>query len=95
MDWVSTRRRAEQYAKDNPDKVDQGVEGGEKFAEEHTGHRYDQQIGEGGGAAERLLGADPQSGRQAGAEGPQPDGGQRQEQVQEDAENDDQEANHS
>ena len=82
-------QKAEQYAKDHPDQVDKGVQRGEKSVEQDTDHRFDQQVGEGGEQIERHVGAE------RGQEGPQPDGGQRQEQVREDTENDDQEANNN
>ena len=88
-------QKAEQYAKDNPDKVDHGIESGEKLADDHTnGHRYDQQISEGGEQIERHLGAGQRNPADQ-QEGAQLDGGQRQEQVEEDTQNDDQDANHS
>ena len=87
-------QKAEQYVKDNPDKFDQGIESGEKFADDHTGHRNDEQISEGGEQIERHLGAGQRNPADQ-QEGAQPDGGQRQEQVQEDTQNDDQDANHS
>jgi hypothetical protein len=56
MGFADEAKKAEELAKEHPEQVNKAVDQGEKAAEEHTGHRYDKQIGEGGEQLERHLG---------------------------------------
>jgi MT0933-like antitoxin protein len=54
-------QKAEKYAEDNPDKVDQAVQRGEQFADQQTGNRYDQQVGQIGQDIEHHVDGNQQS----------------------------------
>ncbi|MGV9596512.1 antitoxin [Streptosporangium sandarakinum] len=65
-DWA---KKAEDLAREHPDQADQVLDQGERFAGERTGHKYDEQIGEGVDAVQRRYGggdagpeADPRGG---------------------------------
>lgn len=49
-------KKAEQFGKDHPQDVDKGVEEAEKFADERTGNKYEDQVKKGGEQVEKRLG---------------------------------------
>jgi uncharacterized membrane protein YoaK (UPF0700 family) len=63
--WSEGIQKAEQLAKDHPQQADEALQKGEQFAEQETGHRFDQQIGTAGQQAEQRFGGGQQSGQGA------------------------------
>ena len=74
MGFADEAKKAEELAKQHPQQVDKAVEEGEKAAQEHTGHRYDKEIGKGGDQLERQIGGEQGQQQQAPQGGV--DGGQ-------------------
>jgi len=75
MGFADEAKKAEELARQHPQQVDKAVEEGEKAAQEHTGHRYDKEIGEGGEQLERQIAGEQgrqQQAPQGGADGGQP-----------------------
>ena len=73
--WSDEIQKAEQLAKDHPQQADQAMQKGEQFAEQETGHRFDQQIGAAGDQVQQRYGGgqqDPQQGQ--GQQDPQNQG---------------------
>jgi len=73
MGFADEAKKAEELAKKHPQQGGKAVEEGEKAAEDHTGHRYDEQIGEDGEQVERRIagGQDQQQAPEGGADGGQ------------------------
>jgi MT0933-like antitoxin protein len=55
-DFRKMAEKAKRFAGKHPDKVNQGLDKAEKFAEEKTGGRFDSQIQQGEQKAEDFLG---------------------------------------
>ncbi|MCD0481760.1 antitoxin [Streptacidiphilus sp. ASG 303] len=53
-DWAD---RARKLAEEHPDQVDRAADRAEEFADERTGHKYDEQIERGVDEVQRRLGA--------------------------------------
>jgi len=53
-------KQAEDLAKEHPQQVEEAVTNAEKFAQDRTGHRHDEQIAKGGDELEKRLGAGQQ-----------------------------------
>lgn len=60
-DEAKIAKAAEDATKGHPEQVDEAVKEGEKFAQDRTDHRHDQQISDAGEQIERRLGADRES----------------------------------
>jgi hypothetical protein len=57
-EFEDLERDAEDLAKKDPQLADEGLQQVENFAEQETGHRFDQQISEGVDQVEQQYGGD-------------------------------------
>jgi len=69
-DEAKIAKQAEDLAKEHPQQVEEAVTNAEKFAQDRTDHRHDEQIAKGGDELEKRLGAGQQD--QQDQQGQQP-----------------------
>lgn len=83
--WSDDIQKAEQFAKDHPQQADEAIQKGEQYADQATGNRFDQQIGEAGQQAEQRFGGGRQGqGQGQGQQGQDPNMSQQQDEGQQD-----------
>ena len=77
-DEAKIAKQAEDLAKEHPQQVEEAVTNAEKFAQDRTDHRHDEQIAKGGDELEKRLGAGQQDQPEQQQEQPDQQGQQSQ-----------------